>query len=292
MKPSRESNSSGDNIGYSTSSAAAAAAAAVSPTTHATGTAAGQYHHRHRHKHHQHRVGVGIANSPPRKQLFRQDGPGSAGQITSTARFLVPSGSGSSKHDDDDDGGNYFNYNHGGGGKSDIDGLALEEDHKDTWNYALLVVLYTLQGIPMGLSASIPFLIQQKARQLATEAAAVAASSSAGAGAAAAAAAAAVDAAAAAMDGGSVAASAAASAAAKLSYEANAVFALCSWPFSLKLLWAPIVDACFLRRFGRRKSWLVPVQACAGALMVFGAPFVERQFDGHVGDMQHFNVTG
>ena len=29
-------------------------------------------------------------------------------------------------------------------------------DHDDRLNYALLLALYTLQGIPMGLSASIP----------------------------------------------------------------------------------------------------------------------------------------
>ena len=32
----------------------------------------------------------------------------------------------------------------------------LEQD--DRYNYALLIALYTLQGIPLGLSASIPFL--------------------------------------------------------------------------------------------------------------------------------------
>lgn len=32
----------------------------------------------------------------------------------------------------------------------------------DLPNYLLLLVLYTLQGIPMGLSASIPLLIQQR----------------------------------------------------------------------------------------------------------------------------------
>ena len=65
--------------------------------------------------------------------------------------------------------------------------------------------------------------------------------------------------------------------AARASYNANAIFALCSWPFSLKLLWAPIVDAVYFKRFGRRKSWLVPVQALAGLIMVGGSDFVEKQ---------------
>jgi MFS transporter, PAT family, solute carrier family 33 (acetyl-CoA transportor), member 1 len=62
-----------------------------------------------------------------------------------------------------------------------------------------------------------------------------------------------------------------------LSYNANAIFALCSWPFSLKLLWAPIVDACFIRSCGRRKTWLVPVQTLASFHMIFGSNFVENQ---------------
>lgn len=49
-----------------------------------------------------------------------------------------------------------------------------------------------------------------------------------------------------------------------LSYSQLAVFALSTWPYSLKLLWSPIVDAWFLPRWGRRKSWIVPVQAVVG----------------------------
>lgn len=155
------------------------------------------------------------------------------------------------------------------------------EEHRDGFNYALLIVLYTLQGIPMGLSASIPFLIQQKMRLLASSTAqhivAETVVSS-------------VQAAHHASAGGT----AAAATAARLSYNANAIFALCSWPFSLKLLWAPIVDACFLRSFGRRKSWIVPVQSLAGMLMVLGANFVERQLGLGVGHTlgESINVNG
>jgi PAT family acetyl-CoA transporter-like MFS transporter 1 len=63
----------------------------------------------------------------------------------------------------------------------------------------------------------------------------------------------------------------------KMAYNSQAIFALCSWPFSLKLLWAPIVDACFSKRFGRRKSWLVPIQLIAGMLMVGGSNYVEKE---------------
>ena len=49
-----------------------------------------------------------------------------------------------------------------------------------------------------------------------------------------------------------------------LSYSQLAVFALATWPYSLKLLWSPIVDAWFVPPWGRRKSWIVPVQSVVG----------------------------
>jgi len=146
--------------------------------------------------------------------------------VGSPSRWLLPS-----------------NSTGGDDGDSSVNFLPADgDDHGDFFNYILLILLYTLQGIPMGLSGSIPFLIQQKVR--ATEA---------------------------------LTAGTGAVAASKLAFKANAIFALCSWPFSLKLLWAPIVDACYIPVFGRRKSWLVPCQALAGMLMVSGANFVEGQ---------------
>lgn len=85
----------------------------------------------------------------------------------------------------------------------------------------VLLLLYTLQGIPMGLSASIPFILQEK-----------------------------------------------------VGYADQATFSLVSWPFSLKLLWAPFVDSIYSRRFGRRKSWLIPVQFICAALMIGGSFFI------------------
>ncbi|KAI8887921.1 MFS general substrate transporter [Backusella circina FSU 941] len=85
---------------------------------------------------------------------------------------------------------------------------------RDYGNFALLVVLYLLQGVPVGLSfGSIPFLLK-----------------------------------------------------AKLSYSQIAIFSLSSWPYSLKLIWSPIVDAVFHRKLGRRKSWIVPIQLLTGLL--------------------------
>ena len=36
-----------------------------------------------------------------------------------------------------------------------------------------------------------------------------------------------------------------------VSYDDQAMFSLVSWPFSLKLFWAPIVDSVYLSSFGR-----------------------------------------
>ncbi|KAF9281063.1 hypothetical protein BGZ68_006859 [Mortierella alpina] len=87
---------------------------------------------------------------------------------------------------------------------------------KDTWNFILLVVLYLLQGVPVGLTfGSIPFLLK-----------------------------------------------------AKMSYSQIGIFSLAHYPYSMKFLWSPIVDAVYNKSLGRRKSWIVPIQLMTG-LMFF-----------------------
>lgn len=44
----------------------------------------------------------------------------------------------------------------------------------------------------------------------------------------------------------------------------QALFSLAQWPNSIKLLWAPIVDAIYVKWIGRRKSWLHPIQFLEG----------------------------
>lgn len=71
----------------------------------------------------------------------------------------------------------------------------------DINNIALLVMLYLLQGVPLGLClGSIPFLLK-----------------------------------------------------AKLNFAQLAIFSLSSYPYSVKLLWAPIVDTYYFKSLGRRK---------------------------------------
>ncbi|GJJ77903.1 MFS transporter, PAT family, solute carrier family 33 (acetyl-CoA transportor), member 1 [Entomortierella parvispora] len=88
---------------------------------------------------------------------------------------------------------------------------------KDSWNFLLLVVLYLLQGVPVGLAfGSIPFLLK-----------------------------------------------------AKLSYTQIGVFSLAHYPYSMKFLWSPIVDAVYSKDLGRRKSWIVPIQLLTGFMFLW-----------------------
>nr|CAG4643885.1 EOG090X04K8 [Lepidurus arcticus] len=54
-----------------------------------------------------------------------------------------------------------------------------------------------------------------------------------------------------------------------ISYKEQAQFSLVYWPFSLKLLWAPIVDSWYCNSMGRRKTWLVPSQYLLGLCMIY-----------------------
>jgi MFS transporter, PAT family, solute carrier family 33 (acetyl-CoA transportor), member 1 len=56
-----------------------------------------------------------------------------------------------------------------------------------------------------------------------------------------------------------------------VSYEHLSVFSLVSLPFSLKLLWAPLVDSIYISSIGRRKSWLIPIQTLSGLLLLYGS---------------------
>lgn len=65
------------------------------------------------------------------------------------------------------------------------------------------------------------------------------------------------------------------------SYKQQAEFSFATWPFSLKLLWAPIVDSLFWSRFGRRKSWLIPIQYLIGIFMLVLSAHVNQWLGGH-----------
>ncbi len=71
--------------------------------------------------------------------------------------------------------------------KQRIQGSAFYGDYG---NMAVLLMLYTLQGVPMGLSTTVPMVMAER----------------------------------------------------RIGYQAQAIFSLVSIPFSVKLLWAPLVD--------------------------------------------------
>ena len=52
-----------------------------------------------------------------------------------------------------------------------------------------------------------------------------------------------------------------------ISYQDQALFSFVFWPFSLKLIWAPIVDGAYFKSIGRRKSWLMPSQLTIALVM-------------------------
>ncbi|KAH9026321.1 acetyl-coenzyme A transporter 1-domain-containing protein [Lactarius deliciosus] len=64
-----------------------------------------------------------------------------------------------------------------------------------------------------------------------------------------------------------------------LSYSQLGTFALSSYPYSLKLLWSPIVDAVYLPSVGRRKSWIIPMQIIIGSVMLWMSFTVQDLMD-------------
>lgn len=64
-----------------------------------------------------------------------------------------------------------------------------------------------------------------------------------------------------------------------VSYESLSLFSLVSLPFSLKILWAPIIDTYYSSSFGRRKTWLVPIQLITGIVMIYQANAAQQLLD-------------
>jgi PAT family acetyl-CoA transporter-like MFS transporter 1 len=80
------------------------------------------------------------------------------------------------------------------------------------------------------------------------------------------------------------------------SYSSLSMFSLVSLPFSLKLLWAPIVDSQYLKSVGRRKTWLVIVQILCGLVMISGSYNIEDWLSGSsssitTGEPDGFSLT-
>mmetsp|Transcript_1154 Transcript_1154/g.3973 ORF Transcript_1154/g.3973 Transcript_1154/m.3973 type:complete len:690 (+) Transcript_1154:1372-3441(+) len=102
-------------------------------------------------------------------------------------------------------------------------------------NILLLTLLYTLQGVPLGLTfGSIPYLIQQSLLSHATASSNTAVGMS------------------------------------PPEYSKTlGIFSFAAYPYAIKILWAPLIDGFFIRSVGRRKSWVLPVQLVASMLMFY-----------------------
>ncbi len=45
-----------------------------------------------------------------------------------------------------------------------------------------------------------------------------------------------------------------------VSYADQGTLSFASWPYAIKILWAPFVDSFYIEKIGRRKSWIIVVQ--------------------------------
>jgi PAT family acetyl-CoA transporter-like MFS transporter 1 len=54
--------------------------------------------------------------------------------------------------------------------------------------------------------------------------------------------------------------------------------------FSMKLLWAPIVDSVYFKKIGRRKSWMVPCQYLIGIFLLVVSYYVAEVLGTNKGD--------
>ena len=102
----------------------------------------------------------------------------------------------------------------------DSNGVVKKSSHlapEDRKAFFILVLLYILQGVPVGLAfGSIPFILKSK-----------------------------------------------------LTYSQVGVFSLAAYPYSLKLVWSPFVDSIYLKKWGRRRSWIIPIQTLSGIMLIF-----------------------
>jgi PAT family acetyl-CoA transporter-like MFS transporter 1 len=97
---------------------------------------------------------------------------------------------------------------------------------RTTPHLTLLVLLYMVQGVPLGfVMGTLPFLLKKH-----------------------------------------------------LTYTQIGIFTMASYPYSLKLLWSPLVDSFFSHRVGRRKSWIIPMQTLTAFLVLW----LGRSIDGLV----------
>lgn len=61
-----------------------------------------------------------------------------------------------------------------------------------------------------------------------------------------------------------------------LSYSQIGLISWCTLPFSLKLIWAPLVERYYFKSFGKRKSWIVPMQLIASFILYWLSEHIQE----------------
>ncbi|CAR25834.1 hypothetical protein ZYGR_0A04060 [Zygosaccharomyces rouxii] len=51
------------------------------------------------------------------------------------------------------------------------------------------------------------------------------------------------------------------------SFTTLGIFSIATYPYSLKILWSPIVDSIYDSKVGRRRSWIIPIQLLSGSML-------------------------
>eukprot|EP01134_Creolimax_fragrantissima_P001926 CFRG1926T1 len=75
-----------------------------------------------------------------------------------------------------------------------------------------------------------------------------------------------------------------------LSFSDIGIFSIAQYPYSLKILWSPIVDAVFISSLGRRKSWIIPAQVLCGLLFMWIGSSVDSIIDDPEIDIYKFTA--
>lgn len=61
-----------------------------------------------------------------------------------------------------------------------------------------------------------------------------------------------------------------------ISYAKMGLFSLAGYPYSLKLLWSPIIDFFWIPSVGRRKTWIIPTQILIGVAFTWLSYHIEN----------------
>lgn len=61
----------------------------------------------------------------------------------------------------------------------------------------------------------------------------------------------------------------------KASWQEQGTFSWVLYPFSIKILWAPILDSIYVNRLGPHLTWLIPIQVSIGLLLIVLSYYIE-----------------